>query len=130
LEVKFVEEELINELLELPKLIKEKQYDILQLQKQLRFVQYRKREIEDKITLDVVGEKDKWNKPKFSNVDARRAEISRRLRENREFQEIAEYERELLEMINKEKIELEYLRNRFSGIKHYMRYISSLGDEL
>ncbi len=125
-----MEEELINELLELPKLIKEKQYDILQLQKQLRFVQYRKREIEDKITLDVVGEKDKWNKPKFSNVDARRAEISRRLRENREFQEIAEYERELLEMINKEKIELEYLRNRFSGIKHYMRYISSLGDEL
>ena len=125
-----MEEELINELLELPKLIKEKQYDILQLQKQLRFVQYRKKEIEDKITLDVVGEKDKWNKPKFSNVDARRAEISRRLRENREFQEIAEYERELLEMINKEKIELEYLRNRFSGIKHYMRYISSLGDEL
>ena len=125
-----MEEELINELLELPKLIKEKQYDILQLQKQLRFVQYRKKEIEDKITLDVVGEKDKWNKPKFSNVNARRAEISRRLRENREFQEIAEYERELLEMINKEKIELEYLRNRFSGIKHYIRYISSLGDEL
>lgn len=122
-------EELVKELLNLPKLIKEKQRDILELQKQIRLVEYKKKEIENEITLAVFEERDSQGKPRFSNIAIRKAEIARRLKRDKKYQELLEYERELMTRLNEEKIELEYLQNRFSGIKYYVRYISSLTDQ-
>ena len=113
-----------DELLSLPKLIKEKQIDILELQKQLRLVQYKKKEMENKTMLEVFEERDK-----FGSMDMRKVEAQRRLRKNQKYRELLDYERELIEMLNREKIELEYLKNRFSGIKYYVRYLSSLEED-
>ncbi len=120
-----LEAEIVQQLLTLPKQIKEKMLDILLMQKRINETEYEIRQWEAQQIRDIATAVDENGKKLFTNEKLRQAELERRKAEDPKYQELSEALQEYKELQENDRIELEYLRYQFRALEAYTRFLEA-----
>lgn len=92
----------------------------VEMQTEAKATEARLRELENDVLLDVVGVLDERGKARFSSQAVREAEVQRRLRGNREYQDLLRKRGDFFSRRDVARLQVEYDERMFSVVKNLL----------
>lgn len=118
---KFETSELKQNLISMPLKIQQQKKKIASIKEIVEKLKLELREIEANLTVEIANETNGGGKAKFSNAEARAAELVRRKNESAEYQQVFKQLQENQLELENEQITLEYLLDQFSAFRNVAR---------
>lgn len=117
-----IKEDLDGDLVNLPQLIREKRFELVDYSKKVNHHESHKSRIES-FTMSAVANEKEEGKKKYPNEDSRKHELNSRLRVNEEFKEHKEKVEHNTTLLKEGEIVLDFLRNKFSASKYRVKLL-------
>lgn len=114
-------EEIKNNLEILPGSIADKEKELLKLQEEQRDLEILKKDVENRIYIEVDAETDEHDKKKFSNDIKRRAETEKRLILDKTFLTASDNHKKSTRAINQLQVDVGFLKRTFRAMESFCR---------